>query len=98
MGIEEYFKEYNEKVDRLTTLCHDAVRLGQDERAKELLDEFYEFAFRHYRIVCGQVKFLEDLTRKYPEMENFLDEFRSFAEQHAQSLDKLASVIVSLST
>ena len=49
MSISEYFQRFHEEVDRNRTLFNEARALGQDARAKELIDELYELAFNHYQ-------------------------------------------------
>ncbi|MBI2005419.1 MAG: hypothetical protein HYS80_01505 [Candidatus Aenigmarchaeota archaeon] len=94
MSMREYFERYHGEVDRIRTLYHEARRLGQDERVKELADELHNFAFNHYQLTCKQVEIIEKMMKTQTDprllkvMEGFRDDLSHTAGQQAQTLDK----------
>jgi hypothetical protein len=93
--MEEYFQQFHEGLDRIRTLYHEARKSGQDNRARELVDELHECGFNHYRFICQQIRIVEQMMKKQTDpkvkelLGGFRENLRSHAENLAKSLDKL---------
>lgn len=99
---EDYLKKFQEEADKITMSYHEAVKLGQAERAKAISNKIYNSGFRHYKLICKQIRMTEQEMKKQtdPKLKEVLSDFieisKSNAEKLAQHLDEFISQFFSL--
>lgn len=75
--IKNYFKEFWKRREEQKTLYTEAMKLGQEDRALDILDQTYETYFEFYNTVNNFKRNLQETLDRQadPRSKKFLEEF-----------------------
>ncbi|MBU0980819.1 MAG: hypothetical protein KJ709_08500 [Nanoarchaeota archaeon] len=107
MAVSGYREQINAEIERCRTLYHEAVSLGRDEWAQEMLHEIYQLCFDDIFHGYAYLRLFEEDTEPVnnPEIKKMLDEtleevtrnqHRRIAEAHQLLTGRLDPVIIQI--
>lgn len=62
MHNSEYFQRIPEEFTRIINLYVEARALGQDDKVKGYLDQYYNLAFKHYENTNELIKGIQEIA------------------------------------